>query len=317
MQFILDGVGRAFSGPVSDIGDIRRCMARTMLVVVFGAGQAPAPLAGDVQRLFGYVQNPGRRFLFGWSQAARRRRLYHELRRLWRGVPASGAPSLIAVAKGMAHDARLTEEELIQQIPHWMFTFTGSGTDLLARTLGVVASRDEVCERVRAEALEQGSTGRVSAIVNMEYLESCLLETCRLFPPVARTFHVAPRGDMFDGVRIPAGLEILHFFTASQRDLSVDATADDFRPERWMEPGSSARAIYPSLFLGGARDCPGRTSSCSCARLPCRICCNAAGYGRNALPCPKTRCHSPFPREGFGSARREEHERHTNIRTAS
>ena len=134
MQFILDGVGRAFSGPVSEIGDIRRCMAQAMLAVVFGSGQAPAHLAGDVQRLFGYVQNPGRRFLFGWSQGGRRERLYHELRRLWRESPASGAPSLIAVAKGMAHDARLTEEELIQQIPHWMFTFTGSGTDLLART---------------------------------------------------------------------------------------------------------------------------------------------------------------------------------------
>ncbi len=258
MQFILDGVGRAFSGPVSDTGDIRRCMAQAMLAVVFGSGQAPAHLAGDVQRLFGYVQNPGRRFLFGWSQGGRRKRLYHELRRLWRESPASGAPSLIAVAKGMAHDARLTEEELIQQIPHWMFTFTGSGTDLLARTLGVVASRDEVYERVRAEALEQGSTGRASAIMKMEHMESCLLETCRLFPPVTRTFHVAPRGDTFNGVPIPAGLEILHFFTASQRDLSVDATADDFRPERWMEPESDARAIYPSLFLGGARDCPGK-----------------------------------------------------------
>ena len=262
MQFILDGVGRAFTGPVSDIGDIRRCMARAMLAVVFGAGQAPGHLAGDVQRLFGYVQNPGRRFLFGWSQRGRRRRLYGELRRLWGESPTPGAPSLIATAKGIAHGTRLTEEELIQQIPHWMFTFTGSGTDLLARTLGVVASRDEVYERARAEALEQGSPGRASSrassVVKMEYLESCLLETCRLFPPVTRTFHVAPRGDTFDGVRIPAGMEILHFFTASQRELSVDATADDFRPERWMEPGSNARAIYPSLFLGGARDCPGR-----------------------------------------------------------
>ena len=258
MQFILDGVGGAFSGPVSDIGDIRRCMAQTMLAVVLGAGQDPGHLAEDVQRLFGYVQNPGRRILFGWSQRGRRKRLYHELRRLWGEMPAPGAPSLVATAKGMAHDARFAEKELIQQIPHWMFTFTGSGADLLARTLGVVASRHEVHERARAEALEQGSTGRASSMMKMRYLESCLLETCRLFPPVTRTFHVAPRGDTFGGVRIPAGLEILHFFTASHRDLSVDATADDFRPERWMAPGSSARAIYPRLFLGGARDCPGR-----------------------------------------------------------
>ena len=258
MQSILDGIRRAFSGPVSNIGDIRRCMALTMLVVVFGAGQAPAHLARDVQRLFGYVQNPGRRILFGWSQAGRRRRFYDELRRLWGEIPASGAPSLIAVAKGMAHNETHSEEELIQQVPHWMFTFTGSGTDLLARTLGVVASRDDVYERAIAEVQEQSSAGRASGIMSMEYLEACLLETCRLYPPVTRTSHVAPRGDAFNGVRIPAGLEILHFFTASQRDLSVDETANDFRPERWMESGSNARAIYPSIFLGGARDCPGK-----------------------------------------------------------
>ena len=158
----------------------------------------------------------------------------------------------------MSQDARLSEEELLQQIPHWMFTFTGPGADLLARTLGTVASRDDVYERARAEILGRSSAGGASAITNLEYLESCLLETCRLFPPVTRTFHVAPRGDACNGVRIPAGLEILHFFTASHRDLSVDATANDFRPERWMESGSAARAIYPSLFLGGARDCPGK-----------------------------------------------------------
>ena len=258
MQFILDGISSAFSEPVADIGDIRKCMATTMLAVVFGNGRAPTHLAEDVQTLFAYVQNPGRRFLLGWTQAGRRKQFYEGLRRLWKETPASGPPSLIAVAKGMSRDAQLNEEELLQQIPHWMFTFTGSGTGLLSRTLGIVASRDDVYERASAEVQEQGSAGRASAIMSMEYLESCLLETCRLYPPVTRTLHVAPRGDAFNGVRIPAGLEILHFFTASQRDLSVDATANDFRPERWMEPGSSARAIYPGLFLGGARDCPGK-----------------------------------------------------------
>ena len=258
MQFILDGVRKAFPEPVSDIGDIRRCMAQTMNLVVFGSNRVPQHLVEDVQTLIAYVQSPGRRILFGWREGGRRNRFYDALRRLWRESSEPGVHSLIAAAKSMTHNGGHSEEEIIQQIPHWMFTFTGSGTDLLARTLGIVASRDDVHSRVRAEATEQSASKSASAMMNMEYLESCLLETCRLFPPVNRTFHVAPRGDTFDGFRIPAGMEILHFFTASQRDTSVDATANDFRPERWTEPGGNAAAVYPSLFLGGARDCPGK-----------------------------------------------------------
>ena len=257
MQFILDGARKAFTGPVSDIEDIRMRMAEVMRIVVFGSEMAPARLAADVQALIGYVQSPGRRMLLGWREGGRRKRFYDELRQLWEESSASSAPSLIAVAKNMVQDDRHSEEELAQQIPHWMFTFTGSGTDLLSRTLGVVASREDVYDRVHAEALEHG-TDTVSGVMNMVYLEACLLETCRLFPPVTRTFHVAPNGDTFDGFRIPAGMEILHFFTAGQRDLSVDETAGDFRPERWLDPQENATTVYPGLFLGGARGCPGK-----------------------------------------------------------
>ena len=257
LQLVLEGVRNAFPEPVSDVSDIRRGMERSMQAVVFGR-QVPDRLAEDVQELFRYVQHPGRRMLFGWSQAGRRRRFYGALRQLWAESSMRSAPCLIATAKDIAHDGMCSDEEMLQQIPHWMFTFTGSGTDLLTRTLAMVSSRDEVYEKVRAEIGQPGSANGAIAVMRMGYLESCLLETCRLFPPVSRTFHVAPQGDVFRGVNISAGMEILHCFTANQRDVSVDATANDFRPERWMEPGSVAAAVYPGLFLGGARDCPGK-----------------------------------------------------------
>ncbi len=291
-QFIVDGVNKAFQAPVSDIDDIRDCMAQTMLMVVFGSDSAPAHLVEDVQVLFEHVQNPGRRILFGWRQAKRRRRFYEALRRLWRESTESGEPSLLSTARGASYNGSFTEEELIQQIPHWMFTFTGSGTDLLARTIGIVASRNEVYDRVHAEATGRNSTSLASAAMRIEYLEACLLEVCRLYPPVTRTFHAAPQGDTFDGFRIPAGLEILHCFTANQRDVSRDPTANDFRPERWMEPGSNAEAMYPSLFLGGARNCPGKgliLLVCKAAIL------NLIQYGRIRSECPAL-SQDPLPR---------------------
>jgi cytochrome P450 len=282
-RFIVDAVRSAFPGTVSDIGDIRRCMAQAMLPVVFGPRSVPVDLAYDLQRLFGHVQSPGRRMLLGWTEAGRRRRFYEALRRLWRESTESGEPSLLSTARGTSYNGSFTEEELIQQIPHWMFTFTGSGTDLLARTLGIVASRNDVYDRVYAEAMGQNSTNLASEAMRMKYLEACLLEVCRLFPPVTRTFHAAPRGETFEGFRIPAGMEILHCFAANQRDVSRDPTANDFRPERWMEPGSNAEAMYPSLFLGGARDCPGK----GLILLVCKMAIlKLIQYGRMRSKCP-------------------------------
>ena len=290
-RFIVDAVRSAFPGTVWDIGDIRRCMAQAMLPVVFGPRSAPVHLAYDLQRLFGHVQSPGRRMLLGWRETGRRRRFYEALRRLWRESTESGEPSLLSMARGASYNDSFTEEELIQQIPHWMFTFTGSGTDLLARTLGIVASRNEVYDRVHAEATERSSANLASTATRTEYLDACLLETCRLFPPVTRTFHAATQGDTFDGFRIPAGMEILNCFTANQRDVSRDPTANDFRPERWMEPGSNAEAMYPSLFLGGARDCPGK----GLILLVCKVAIRKLiQYGRTRSQCPSL-SEDPLP----------------------
>ena len=261
MQFTLTAVRKAFGGSVSDIADIRGCMRETMHMVVFGSGSTQARLLDDVDQLNRYVLNPGRRMLFGWRQAGRRRRFYSALRTRWAAGPAADGPSLVDRARVLASNGDYSEEDredLVQQIPHWMFTFTGSGTDLLARTLGVLGSRDDAYARVRAEMVEHDLANDASAVMTMEYLQACLLEVCRLFPPVTRTFLAAGREDLFDGGHVPAGTEILHCFTEHHRDTAADATANDFRPERWLEPAGKADDAYPSLFLGGARTCPGR-----------------------------------------------------------
>ena len=78
-------------------------------------------------------------------------------------------------------------------------------------------------------------------------------------PPVTRTSHVAPQGDTFDGVSIPAGLEILHYFPIGLRDTPVDQRADYFEPDKWLAPGNDRRSVYPDIFLSGARACPGES----------------------------------------------------------
>jgi cytochrome P450 len=122
----------------------------------------------------------------------------------------------------------------------------------------MVASRPAIREKALQEIAKKGSLDQAATIEQLDYLEACLLETCRLFPPVTRTFHVAPQGDMFSDARIPAGVEIWHYFPVNYRDTAADPTADRFLPERWLDPASNAPAAYPNLFLSGARACPGK-----------------------------------------------------------
>jgi cytochrome P450 len=257
-QAILDQVLHTFASPISGVSDIRHRMSEVMLGVVFGEGRAPAHLAEDIQVLFGYVTSPVRRILLGWREGRRRDKFYGALAELWCSRQDSDQSSLLTTAHRIAPDGNHSQEELLNQIPHWMFTFTGSGTDLLYRTLAMVSSRPEVRNKLTGEIAGAGPLEQAESIGRLTYMESCLLETCRLFPPVTRTSHTAPQGGTFGGKTLPAGVEIIHYFPVNYRDTGADPSADKFQPERWLDPDQNAGLAYLNLFLSGPRACPGK-----------------------------------------------------------
>jgi cytochrome P450 len=230
-----------------------------MLDIVFGEGQAPDRFILDIQTLFAEVGL--RTALIGSRRSAERDRFRAELVALWRDATPPKARTLLSLARTAAADIPdeyRREEVLADQIPHWMFTFTGSGSDLLARSLALILARPEVLDRVRREIGAAGPLDRPEIIRGLRELEACILETGRLFPPVPQTTHRANQAGTFEGVTIPSGAELLQVFAFSNRDLRRDPTADRFRPERWLDPAGTARRLYPNLFLSGARACPGR-----------------------------------------------------------
>ncbi len=254
-QATLDAVDQAFSEPVSNINDLRNCMGKVMLGVVFGG--APAHLAEDVNVLFDYVQNPVKRKIFGPKQRGRRDRFYSTINHLLEDNDRPLCPHLMERAHALSAGEDLRQDELAQQIPHWMFTFTASGTALLSRTLAMVGSRTDVMGRVRDEIDSVGPLDQPSSIGRLRFVEACIFETGRLFPPVTKTVHVALKGEMFHEYLVPPGMEIFHYFPANNRNNEFDPLANHFKPERWLDPGSGTRLGYPNLFLSGARACPG------------------------------------------------------------
>lgn len=248
-QPFLERTRAAFAQPVRTIEDVRSAMGQAMLGIVLGAedgGHAAVP--DDVHALFQALQSPLRRRLRGRRYRTMREALYALLRERLKGVQ-DGEASLVALARRYsANGAGPMEGEcLVQQLPHWMFTFTGSGTDLLTRTLAMVTARPQVHRRVRAEIAEAGPADEAGTVFGLEYVRASLLETGRLFPPVARTFHRGEGGD------------VVHYFPLLHRHEALGPTVHHFRPERWLEPeGLDAAAAASSLFLRGPRSCPGR-----------------------------------------------------------
>jgi cytochrome P450 len=247
-------VVEAFQAPIHDIDGIRAAMTQSMLGIVFG-GKAPGWLASDVQALFGLVQNPVKRMIMAISGKRRRERVYAALRNLWRDPAAASTASLLGMAHRSANSGpEIDEPVLLEQFPHWMFTFAGSGTDLVARALTLILSDASARARVEAELGRAGSLEDPATIRGLAYVEACLLEGAHLFPPVTRTFHRAPTGASVAGVLIPPRTDVLHSFPLMSGSDSREARR--FRPERWLDAVDATSGFDP--FLGGARQCPGR-----------------------------------------------------------
>jgi hypothetical protein len=247
-QHFLETVRAAFDSPVTGPDDVRRALGRAMVGIVLGEPPADgSDPADDARVLFDVVQNPVRRKLLGFRYRGRRDRLYALIERRWQEA-GDADRTLIALARRTSSGGPSTE--LFQQVPHWMFTFTGSGSALLTRTLAMITARPAVRERVSAELAAAGPPERAETIQRLDFLNACLLETGRLFPPVTRTFHHtdAKRG---------AGREIVHYFPLLQRDDTLGPSVHHFVPERWLQPVLDPPAAASNLFLRGPRACPG------------------------------------------------------------
>lgn len=258
LPLILNRVEKAFERPLTDLADIRRRMGEVMLDTVFGDGRATAGLADNVDELFAEVGLRGA--LLGSRKRAKRERFRTELSRLWRQgeSPASSLLALAHRALDRLPADRRSDDIILDQIPHWMFTFTNSGADLLARSLAVIAARADVLDRVQREIAAAEPLDAPAAFDALTYLNACVTETGRLFPPVVLTAHRAALDQCCGGIDIEAGTEILQYFPLGNRDASADPDANHFRPERWLDPSDPVHARPLNTFLSGARACPGQ-----------------------------------------------------------
>lgn len=263
----LPAILAAFSAPCHSLADIRQRLCVTMLAVVFGVRPGSnvtqeldlTALAEDVQQLADMVNEPLRRLLLGPFQKSRRERVYSVLDEAWNASAADGPKGSLLSRAHAADPGDSGRRELLEQLPHWMFTFQGSASKLLGRTLVILLSRPELLEKVREELrMVCGSDGPCSEdqIARLTFLEACVLETGRLYPPVPLTVHRRATEEIQYGRRVPANTDILQLFLLLQRPLTPYVEASEFQPSLWLD--SAGACPFSDLFLSGARTCPGK-----------------------------------------------------------
>ena len=77
---------------------------------------------------------------------------------------------------------------------------------------------------------------RDSQAKQLPYLQACVLEGLRKFPPLSqlRERMVPPQGDVINGYRVPGGTFIGLNAWGTQLDAVYGEDPDVFRPERWL-----------------------------------------------------------------------------------
>ncbi|TDL20852.1 cytochrome P450 [Rickenella mellea] len=159
---------------------------------------------------------------------------------------------------------QLSDETMMEQV----ITFLGAGHETtatgLAWTLWLLASHPDIQAKLRAEVghmVEHNPRPDFRTLKQMEYLDSVVMESLRIMPPVPMTLRRCAKDDYIDNVWIPKGtmLYIAIRVVNTFKEVWGD-DAEQFRPERWAELPKKYNPTFSLLsFLAGPHSCIGRT----------------------------------------------------------
>ena len=95
-------------------------------------------------------------------------------------------------------------------------------------------------------------------VQNLLYLDQCINETMRLFPPGILLDRVCNEEITLHGVRFPKGMPVILPIYAIHRDPEIWVDPDEFKPERFSPEAKEARHQFSYFPFGqGPRNCIG------------------------------------------------------------
>lgn len=153
------------------------------------------------------------------------------------------------------------------------FTFSIAGSETTATFLSgctfLILTHPNVYTKLVEEirsAYTTESEIKPNNVYDNEYLEAVVMETLRIYPPVATTLpRIVPSGgETIDGSFVPAGTSVnIHQYACNHHPKNF-YRPDDFLPERWMPeirdrpPFSNDKRACVQPFSTGPRNCIGK-----------------------------------------------------------
>ena len=116
------------------------------------------------------------------------------------------------------------------------------------------------------QAIASGSVSSPIAVdeaLKLPYLQACIKEGLRIFPPVAslRERVTPPEGDFLNGFLVPGGVNVGFNLRAMQRNNVFGSDPEVFRPERWLEQDEARIVemdkVHSIIFSYGGSKCLG------------------------------------------------------------
>jgi len=155
------------------------------------------------------------------------------------------------------------KEEIIHQIPHFIFPINGIfNTLVIPRLLLLLCNHPNEFKKVIDEVNNVNYTDYdiSKKIYNLEYLRKCILELLRLNNPVTTTFRTLTKDYSFDNkYSFKKGTQFLILNNPVLRENEYYKEPDKFIPSRWTK--EMEESYYAISFNQGPQQCPAKELS--------------------------------------------------------
>ncbi|KZV68237.1 cytochrome P450 [Peniophora sp. CONT] len=183
------------------------------------------------------------------------------------------------MAMNIPENQRLSDEEVLAQIPTFLIAGHETSSTALAWCLYAISQAPEVQEKLRRELLAMGTdvTPSLDELAALPYLDAVVRETLRVYGPLTTTLRAASRDDVLPiskpfkdssgkirtEIRIAKGNRIIIPLMAMNQSQALWGNdAFEFKPERWEKASTGTEGVpgvwgNSSSFGYGPRACIG------------------------------------------------------------
>jgi len=151
------------------------------------------------------------------------------------------------------------KEEIIHQIPHFIFPIVGLFITTIPRLLLLLCNHTHSLNRVIEEvySINDSYIDKYESIYKLTFLRKCILETLRLNNPVVTTFRTLSKDYTFDNkYSFKKGTQFLILNNPVLREENVFKDPNQFIPSRWTS--EMENSYYAISFNQGPQRCPGK-----------------------------------------------------------